>query len=66
MAKGPRSFKSKGANEIRVFAGRIIPRDNTENSKEQGIIEIFGPGTSADDILRRIQNEILSRGRVRD
>ena len=59
-------LKSKGANEILVFAGGIIPRDDTENLKKQGIIEIFGPGTSTDDIVRRIQNEILNRRRGKD
>jgi methylmalonyl-CoA mutase C-terminal domain/subunit len=59
-------LKSKGANEILVFAGGIIPRDDSEKLKEQGIIEVFGPGTSTDDIVLRIQNEILERRRGRN
>jgi methylmalonyl-CoA mutase C-terminal domain/subunit len=59
-------LKSKGANEILVFAGGIIPTDDAERLKEQGIIEIFGPGTSTDDIVWRIQNEILERRRGRN
>jgi methylmalonyl-CoA mutase C-terminal domain/subunit len=59
-------LKSKGANEILVFAGGIIPKDDAENLKGQGIIEIFGPGTNTDDIVWRIQNEILNRRGSKD
>ena len=59
-------METKGAKEILVFAGGIVPRDDAENLKAGGIIEIFGPGTSTDEIVWRIQNEILERRGRRD
>src|ERR671914_744341 len=39
------SLKSKGAADIKVFGGGIIPNDDLPKLKEAGIAEIFGPGT---------------------
>ncbi len=54
------------AREILVFAGGIGPRDDAQNLKARGIIEIFGPGTSTEEIVQRIQKEILGRRGSRD
>lgn len=54
-------LKNKGASYILVFGGGIIPKDDAENLKKQGIVEIFGPGTHTDDIIRRIQDEIIRK-----
>lgn len=56
-------LKNKGASYILVFGGGIIPKDDAESLKKQGIVEIFGPGTHTDDIVRRIQDEILRKRR---
>ena len=44
-----------------VFAGGIIPKDDAENLKKQGIIDIFGPGTPTNEIVRRIRDEISKK-----
>lgn len=56
-------LKNKGTSYILVFGGGIIPKDDAENLKKQGIVEIFGPGTHTDDIVQRIRDEILRKRR---
>jgi methylmalonyl-CoA mutase C-terminal domain/subunit len=57
-------LKDKGVGDILVFAGGIIPRDDAENLKRKGIIDIFGPGTRTDEIVRRIGDELSRKRRV--
>ena len=45
------SLKSKGAAEIKVFGGGIIPNEDLSKLKEAGIAEIFGPGTPTQVIV---------------
>lgn len=45
------ALKSKGAHEIKVFGGGIIPNDDLSRLKEAGIAEIFGPGTPTQVIV---------------
>lgn len=56
-------LKSRGANDILVFGGGIIPKEDAENLKKVGIVEIFGPGTHTRDIVQRIKAEISQKGR---
>ncbi|MEW6529840.1 MAG: cobalamin B12-binding domain-containing protein [Thermodesulfobacteriota bacterium] len=54
-------LKEKGASEILVFGGGIIPRDDAAELKRLGVVEIFGPGSSTDDIVRIIDQEVRKR-----
>jgi len=51
-------LKEKGAEDIRVFGGGIIPVDDIPSLKQSGIREIFLPGTSTADIAKYIQENI--------
>ena len=44
-------LKEKNAGDIRVFGGGIIPNEDIEQLKTQGIDAIFTPGTPLKDIL---------------
>ena len=58
MALFPKTVKllrEKGANDIMVIAGGIIPKKDVPKLKEAGITEIFGPGTSLDEISQFIK-----------
>jgi len=48
-------LKEKGAGDILVFGGGIIPVDDIPGLKEAGIKEIFLPGSSTEDIIRYIR-----------
>jgi methylmalonyl-CoA mutase C-terminal domain/subunit len=50
----------KGAGDIHVFGGGIIPVDDIPGLKKAGIREIFQPGTPTEDIINYIQNSMKS------
>lgn len=47
----------KGAGEIKVFGGGIIPKEDVEKLEGMGISRIFGPGTDTRDIVEFIKKE---------
>jgi methylmalonyl-CoA mutase C-terminal domain/subunit len=51
----------KEAGDIPVFGGGIIPRDDAAELKRLGVVEIFGPGSSTNDIVRFIEQEVRNR-----
>jgi methylmalonyl-CoA mutase, C-terminal domain len=48
-------LKEKGATDILVLGGGIIPDEDIPPLKEAGIAEIFGPGTVTTDIISYIE-----------
>jgi methylmalonyl-CoA mutase C-terminal domain/subunit len=50
-----RLMKEKGAGDVPVFAGGIIPDEDVPGLKALGIREIFQPGTSTDDVVAFIR-----------
>jgi len=51
-------LKEKGAEDIIVFGGGIIPVDDIPVLKKAGIREIFQPGASTEDIIKYIQEAV--------
>ena len=51
-------LKEKGAGDVLVFGGGIIPDEDIPGLKEAGIAEIFLPGTSTEDTIDFIKNNI--------
>ena len=54
-------LRDKGVQDILVFGGGIIPKEDAENLKKQGIVDIFGPGTPTDEIVRKISDKISTK-----
>jgi methylmalonyl-CoA mutase C-terminal domain/subunit len=54
-------LKTKGASDIRVFGGGIIPDDDIPKLKKLGVDEIFTPGSSTQDIVKWIHSHISGR-----
>ena len=54
-------LKERKAGNILVFGGGIIPKDDADNLKQLGIVEIFGPGSYTKDIVSRIESEIKKK-----
>jgi methylmalonyl-CoA mutase C-terminal domain/subunit len=52
-----------GMDDVLIVAGGIIPEEDRVELQKMGIKGIFGPGTSTQDIVQFIQNEILERHR---
>ena len=51
-------LKEKGAEDIIVFGGGIIPVDDIPVLKKAGIREIFRPGASTEDIVKYINETV--------
>jgi len=60
------SLKKQGADDIIVFVGGVIPRQDYEMLYEAGVKGIYGPGTpipaSAKDVLEQIRANVKSAG----
>lgn len=48
-------LKEKGAGDMLVFGGGIIPAEDVEELEEAGVARIFGPGTDTNDIVAFIR-----------
>ncbi len=51
-------LKEKGAGDIAVFGGGIIPADDIQALKAMGVKELFTPGASTQDIVRFVKEHI--------
>ena len=51
-------LKAKGADDIAVFGGGIIPAEDIQGLKALGVKELFTPGTSTQDIIRFVRENI--------
>ncbi len=51
-------LKEKGAGDVLVFGGGIIPDEDIEGLKAAGVTEIFLPGTSTEDTIAFIRNNV--------
>ncbi len=54
-------FREKGANDIKVFGGGVIPEDDIPSLKAAGISEVFTPGTSTEDIVGWVKSNVQPR-----
>ena len=53
-----RLLKEKGAGDVMVFAGGIIPDDDIPALKALGIRAIFQPGTSTEDVVAFVRASV--------
>ena len=51
-------LKEKGAADIAVFGGGIIPQDDIAALKAMGVKELFTPGASTQDIVKFVRENI--------
>ena len=56
-----RLLKERGAGEIAVFGGGIIPDDDAVKLKELGVRQIFTPGASTEDIVKWVRENVAAR-----
>jgi methylmalonyl-CoA mutase C-terminal domain/subunit len=56
-----RLLKQRGADDVAVFGGGIIPDDDAARLKQQGVKEIFTPGASTDDIVKWVRENVKPR-----
>lgn len=51
-------IEQMGRDDILVFGGGVIPDDDVEELKEEGMAEIFGPGTDIDVIVDFLEEHL--------
>ncbi len=51
-------LKERGAQEVLVIVGGIIPDDDAKALRAKGIAEVFGPGSSLRAIVEFIQSHV--------
>ncbi|OIQ75428.1 methylmalonyl-CoA mutase [mine drainage metagenome] len=51
-------LKAKGADEILVFGGGIIPDEDVVALKEMGVAEVFTPGSSPSAIVEWVNSHL--------
>ncbi len=54
-------LKEKGAQDIQVFGGGILPDEDIASLKEAGVMEVFTPGASMKEIIEWVRANIKSR-----
>ena len=57
-------LKDKGAEDIAVCGGGIIPDEDIRKLKNAGVKEIFTPGSPLDDVVKWVDENIKPRGSV--
>jgi len=58
------ALKERGADDIAVFGGGIVPADDMPELKKAGVREVFTPGVSTQEIVEWIRNNIEPRTAV--
>ena len=56
-----RLLKERGAADIAVFGGGIIPEDDALKLREAGVKEVFTPGASTEDIVKWVRENVAPR-----
>ena len=54
-------LRNRKLGEILIFGGGVIPEDDIATLKQQGVGEIFGPGSSLGDIAKWLELALDSR-----
>jgi len=51
-------LRQAGLDNVKVFLGGIIPDDDVPALRALGVVAIFGPGTSTDEIVETVRREL--------
>jgi methylmalonyl-CoA mutase, C-terminal domain len=55
------ALKIKGAGDVLVFGGGIIPDEDLVELQKQGVSQIFKPGTSTEEIIKWVETHVRPR-----
>ena len=54
-------LREKGMTDCLVLVGGIVPQEDIPRLKEQGVAEIFLPGTSTEEIVKFLRENVRPR-----
>jgi methylmalonyl-CoA mutase C-terminal domain/subunit len=55
------ALKARGAEDVAIFGGGIVPQDDIQPLKQAGVMEIFTPGVSTQEIVDWIRTNVHPR-----
>lgn len=55
------ALKARGAEDVAIFGGGIVPQDDIQPLKQAGVMEIFTPGVSTQAIVDWIRTNVHPR-----
>ena len=58
------ALKARGAEDVAIFGGGIVPQDDIQPLKQAGVMEIFTPGVSTRSIVDWIRTNVNPRAGV--
>lgn len=53
-------LRENGMDDCLVFVGGIIPQEDISGLKEKGVFEVFLPGTSTEDVVKILRENVRS------
>ena len=56
-----RLLKERGAGDVSVFGGGIIPDEDSNKLKTLGVKQVFTPGASTEDIVKWVRENVQPR-----
>ncbi len=54
-------LNEQGAGDIPVFGGGIVPEEDLSTLKEAGVLEVFTPGTTTEQVVEWVRTNIKPR-----
>lgn len=54
-------LRENGMDDCLVFVGGIIPQEDISGLKENGVFEVFLPGTSTEDVVKILRENVRSQ-----
>lgn len=54
-------LREKGMDDCLVLVGGIVPQEDIQKLKDLGVAEVFLPGTSTEDIVRFLRENVKTR-----
>jgi len=54
-------LRDKGMDNVMVLVGGIVPQEDVPKLKQLGVAEIFLPGTSTEDIVKFLRDNVKPR-----
>ena len=51
-------LKKRGMDDVLVVGGGVIPEEDVSKLKKMGVAEVFGPGTTTDEIIEFIRKNV--------
>jgi len=56
-----KALRARGADDVSVFGGGIVPQDDIAHLKQTGVKEVFTPGASTQEIVDWIHKNVQPR-----